>query len=561
MTSPLQTNSSTNFDFASLHLLNHEIDVVLKDAEINLREFYDDASQAPLLLDSAKSLDQLAKVFGLISFDGADLLAQTLSSTYTKLSQTTGDESQEAFMIDVSEAVMVLDRYVEFTLLTEQLQPALLLDIINKLRAHLGDSPIDGNALRQKSYSVVIPNPQTQYVPLSTLGLDTKALILTYRQGLLALLCHQNGALSASQLQKVQGLSEVCATIAAHSDVLFWQSAKALTHDIAHELPLSNAKKRILIYLEQQLSSHADIHDNRFAQMVSMACQKDVEFALLATQKYALHQIDADEFKAMQRFLLGPNRKIVSAINTLVQEEIEAIKRQVDTLVRTDGQVADGEPITPKDIAHRLMTLAKTLHLLKLTDARDALIEAGKQVSLWERPALDELDSLLDKLLIAENAAIFLAKKHTPKAVKFQRHDQNISLHLLDVAYETLVKEARYNLLNISSVLSDFLNNSHQGHDNLNATPQLIRQVSGATAFLQMPSIAKQLAKLAHKLESGLLNRLIDMPSDKATELTCHWADILVTADMELENFTENRPINQQAILTSEQSLNKLLTA
>ena len=561
MTSPLQTNSSTNFDFASLHLLNHEINVVLKDAETNLREFYDDASQAPLLLDSTKNLSQLAKVFSLISFDGADFLAHTLSCAYAQLSQTAGNEDQEAFMIDASEAVMMLDRYVEFTLLTEQLQSALLLDIINKLRDHLGENPVTGDTLRQKSHSIVIPNPQAQYAPLSSLGLNTKALILAYRQGLFALLSHKDGTLSTTDLQKIQGLSQVCATIATHSDVLFWQSAKALTQNITQDLPLNNAKKRILIYLEQHLSHNADVRDTRFAQMVSMACQKDVEFALLATQKYAINQIDANEFQAMQRLLLGPNREIVSTINTLIQEEIENIKRQVDTLVRTDGQVAEGDPITPKDIAHHLMTLAKTLHLLKLTDARDALIEASKQVDTWERPTLDELDALLDKLLVAENSAIFLAKTHTPKAVKFQRHDQNISLHLLDVAYETLVKEARYNLLNISSVLSDFLNNNHQGHDSLHTTPQLIRQVSGATAFLQMPSVAKQLAKLAHKLETGLLGRLIDMPSDRLAQLTCCWADVLVTADLELENFTENRPTNQQAILGSERSLNQLLAS
>lgn len=561
MTSPLQTNSSTNFDFASLHLLNHEVDVVLKDAEVNLREFYDDASQTPLLLDSAKSLTQLAKVFSLISFDGADFLAQLLAHTYTKLSQASGDDDQEAFMIDVSEAVMMLGRYVEFTLLTEQLQPALLLDIINRLRQHMGEHPITTDTLRQKSHSVVIPDPQSQYAPLAGLGLDTKKIISAYRQGLFVLLTHTDGALSPLDLQKIQGLTQACHTIAERSGVLFWQATQVLTDNIAQDLPLSHAKKRILIYIEQQLSHHGDMHDTRFAQMVSMACQKDVEFALLATQKYSLNQIDTDEFKTMQRFLLGPNHEIVSTINTLIQEEIETIKRKVDTLVRTDGQVADGEPITPKDIALHLMTLAKTLHLLKLNDARDALIEAGKRASLWERPTLDELDELLDKLLIAENAAIYLAKTHTPKAVKIQRHNQNISLHLLDTAYETLVKESRYNLLNISSVLSDFLNSGHQGQENLIATPQLIHQVSGATAFLQMPSVAKQLTKLAHKLETGLLGKFNDLPNEKVAELTRHWADVLVTAEIELENFTENRPTNEQAILTSERSLNKLLVA
>ncbi|MDO4897298.1 MAG: hypothetical protein Q3971_08045 [Moraxella sp.] len=554
-----QAYSSTNFDFLSLHLLNHEIGIILKDAEIHLREFYDDPDQAPLLTDSAKNLSQLAKVFSLISFDGADFLATALADAYTKLSQSAGDDEQEAFMVDISEAVMMLERYVEFTLLKEQLEPSLLLPIINKLRQHLAQNAITDSTLRQTSHSVVINHPQSQYAPLSSLGLNTKALIGAYRQGLSVLLRHQAGTPSPTDLQKIQGLSNACANIAQHSDTLFWQSAKALTQDIIRDLPLSHAKKRILIYLEQQLSDYFDIHDKRFAHMVSMACQKDVDFALLATQKYALNQTSADTLQAMQRFLFGPNREIISTVNTLIQETIESIKHDVDTLVRTDGQVIEGEPITPNSIATDINKLAKTLHLLQLTEARDALIEASKQVNAWQRPTLEELDTLLDKLLIAENSAIFLAKSHTPKAVKFQRHDHGISLHHLDMACETLVKEARYNLLNISSMLSDFL--GHRQDANLQEAPELIRQVSGAVAFLHMPAISKQLIKLAHKLDTGLLNKIQQLPAEQVSQLTNHWADILVTADMELENFTENRPTSEQMLLTSERSLNRLLVA
>lgn len=560
MTSQLQTRSITNFDFGSLHLLNHEIDVVLKDAEVHLREFYDDAGQAPLLMDSTKNLGQLAKVFGLISFDGANVLATTLADAYAELAQTTGGD-HEAFMIDISEAVMMLDRYVEFSLLKERLEPALLLPIINRLRQHLGKDALTADMLRQNSHSVVINTPDAHYVPLGSLNLDHKALIRTYRQGLSVLLRHSSSVLSGTDLQKVTALSQACATIAEHSDALFWQSAKTLTQNIAQDVPISHAKKRILIYLEQQLSNYFGTHDKRFAQLVSMACQKDTNFAVFARQKYELNQTHADDFKTMQRFLFGPNHEIISTVNTLIQEDVEAIKAKVDTLVRTDGQVVDGDPITPHDIATDINNLAKTLHLLELTEARDALINASKQVNGWQRPTLDELDKLLDQLLVAENSAIFLAKSHAPKAVKFHRHNPHISLHHLDVAYETLIKEARYNLVNISSDLSDFLNNNHQSDEALQDISERIRQISGAVEFLGLPDIYQQLNKLAHKLDMGLIQKIKNLPAPQASELTNHWADVLVTADLSLENLTENRPLNEQTMLISERSLNKLLVA
>lgn len=561
MTSSLQTASSTNFDFGSLHLLSQEIHVILKDAEVHLREFYDDASQAPLLIDSTKNLNQLTKVFSLISFDGADLLAKALCDAYQKLVQTaSNDTDQTAFIIDISEAVMTLERFVEFTLLKQRLEPSLLLPIINRLRAHLAQDAISTELLTQNSQSVVINNPSKQYAPLNTLGLDTKAITRAYRQGLLAVLSHQGGTLSPISLKHIQNMSRACANIAEHSDALFWQSAKAFTQDLAQDLPLSHTKKRILIYLEQQLADRFMPTDRRFAQLVSEACKKDIDFALLAHQKYHLNQTDASELKAMERLLFGPNHQIIDTINTLIQKDIEDIKQKVDTLVRTDGQVAEGEPITAHGIAKDISNLAKTLHLLGLNDARDALINASKAVNTWQRPSLEELDELLDQLLIAENSAIFLAKSHAPSAIKLPRHNQKISLHHLDVAYEALIKEARFNLLNISTILSEFLSNAEKDAG-LHDTPELIRQVSGAMAFLDMPAIHQQLTKLAHKLEMGLAQKIKTLPSAEASAITHQWADVLVIADMALENLTQNRPANEQALLSSERSLNKLLVA
>lgn len=97
--------------------------------------------------------------------------------------------------------------------------------------------------------------------------------------------------------------------------------------------------------------------------------------------------------------------------------------------------------------------------------------------------------------------------------------------------------------------------------DELQETPYMIRQVSGATAFLHMNVLTRQLVKLANKLEQDLLNKINTLTQEQLVPVMHAWADILVAVDMELENIAENRPASKRAILTSEHSLNTLLVA
>lgn len=554
--------TASNFDLSSLHILHNEINSVLKDAEMHLREFYDDADQAPLLLDSVSNLSQLSAIFRLIAFNGADLLVQYLSESYALLHKNADndEDENEVLMTDISEAIMLLDRYVEFVLLKETPEPALLLPIINKLGEHLGYSAIEAATLSQNINSIIIANPQTNYASLSTLGLNHKALTQAYRAGLSVILENKDGIISDDARQKLDNMAKACALIAQHSDTLFWQSAKTITQNIADDLPLSHAKKRILVYLEQQFSDYLPIEDRRFAEMVSFACNKNKEFATLANQKYALNKVSDAKFSEMQRFLFGPNREITDTLNTLIQEQIETIKQKVDKFVRASNGMGEiGSIVNLDELKLELEILSQTMTLLELTEASHALKAASIEVSSWQNPTLEDLDTFLDKLLIAENAAIFLAKSHTPGAVKLPLHNREISLHQLDTSYEALVKEARNNLMATSLALTDYLTDANRDIMHLQNTPEMIRQVAGAAAFLRLSTTSTQLSLLARHLENGLLSKIQSSSDHELTLISNAWADVLVAADFDFENFEENRPTNEKSLLISQNSLNQLV--
>lgn len=136
-----QKLTATNFDLPSLHLLRPEIAVTLHDAEMHLSEFNDDSSQAPLLLDSVDTLAQLAKVLRLIQLEEGYELANSLSAGLQKLYDER-DRPNNDMMMDVSEGIMTLARYIEFVLLKETIEPSLLLPIINQLHSDLNQPKV-----------------------------------------------------------------------------------------------------------------------------------------------------------------------------------------------------------------------------------------------------------------------------------------------------------------------------------------------------------------------------------------------------------------------------------
>lgn len=545
-----QNQSVTNFDLPSLHILLEEIEVALKDAETHLSEFHEDEEQVALLLDSATVISQLASVFALIDFKGSSELAKVLGDCFQKLHDS-GDNTNTELVMDISEGIMVLDRYIEFVLLKEVLEPALLVPIINKLAAHLGRPAVSVDTLVQGS-SICISNPEKHYQAPKELGLPMAQLIASYRAGLGVVLAHKSGTLSDDDRQKVKALTQVCQVLAQKSDTLFWQAAFYATQNLEQALPISNDKKRILIYLEQQLQQYLPLHDRRFADLVSLAFGQNPDFAAQARNKYQLTQSNQSEQQKMQRFLFGPNREITDTLNNLIQSEIASIKEKVDSLARGDNNI---NAVSNTEIARQLLALGSTMRLLGLDDASQALKKAGNEVSAWQVPNSDDFDKLLNELMVAENAAIFLAKSHTPGAVKLPLHNHNISLHQLDTAYDTLIKESRINIATIAAAIEAYIADPEKQVMHLQNTTEILEQVGGSSRFLGLQNMDELCRQLGRYLEFVSTEQK-QTPSD---ENLAAIADVLMAVDLQFEGQEQNRPVSKHATIVGQHSLNRLL--
>lgn len=552
------TLSITNFDLPSLHLLHNEITVTLKNAENHLRDFNDNLSQASLLLESIDDLTQLSRIFALISLKGGELLSLAIAQGLQQLYDT-DDNTNAALIMDLSEAVMTLDRYIEFVLLTETIEPTLLLDIINKLSSHNKNQLIDATYFSDfGSNSIIIANPELNFESLESLGLDSELMTNLYRSGLAVLLVNSDGKLGMHDAQKVKAMSAVCELIASHSDRLFWQAANAAVTDIEALLPLSLNQKHALIYLEQQFNSYLPVMDIRFADLVSFACKRDNKPAIELRKQYALNQLELPQREQMKRFLFGPNRAITDIINALIQDKISGVKEKVASYARlysaSTVSSTHAEQIT--DIATMMTELGSTLQLLGLVDTATSLKNAAEAVLQWHQPSSSDFDHLLSALMQAENASIAIAKMHTPGVIPLSINNQRISAHQIDTAYGTLVQESRASIKIAEQAIGTYLEDRNHDLLTLQELPEMIRQVAGALRFLQLSAVASMFSQLANYIKQRLLSQ------QTIDEITfAHIADVMMAVDYRLEGFENNQPTNKRSLDIGQHSLNRLLAS
>lgn len=545
----------TNFDLPSLHLLRPELAVTLHDAEMHLSEFNDDSSQAPLLLDSVDTLAQLAKVLRLIQLEEGYELANSLSAGLQKLYDER-DQPNNDMMMDVSEGIMTLARYIEFVLLKETIEPSLLLPIINQLHSDLNQPALQLSDLTaNKNSSIVIANPEQNYQPLTSLGIDPKKLVEAYRAGLSVALTAQSNQLSPKEREKLKAMQAACEMVSKRTDSLFWHAADAAVSDLAGALPLSNLQKRALIFVEQQFNDYLPVHDSRFADLVQFASSRDSQLALQVQRKFSANTLDETQLKTMRRFLFGPDREVTSTLNQLIQQEIDLIKSASDSYARQVNLNSSTDEID--SMAQRLHDLSSVFKTLNLNEVSAALNQQIGKVKTWTQPTPADFDGLLGTLMMAENAAINLAKSHTPGAVTLPVYNQTISLHQIETAHNTLVQESRTAIATIETALNDYLNDTDKDILHIKPVPDIMRAISGACLFLNLPRQSQLLKRAA-----TLLQNLIEQQGRELSEHElAKIADIVMSADYYLESLETNKPAGNHAMYVGYRSLQHMLVA
>ena len=451
---------------------------------------------------------------------------------------------------------MTLARYIEFVLLKETIEPSLLLPIINQLHSDLNQPALQLSDLTaNKNSSIAIANPEQNYQPLKSLGIDPKKLVEAYRAGLSVALTAQSNQLSPKERGKLKAMQAACEMVSKRTDSLFWHAADAAVSDLAGVLPLSNLQKRALIFVEQQFNDYLPVNDSRFADLVQFASSRDSQLALQVQHKFSANTLDETQLKTMRGFLFGPDREVTSTLNQLIQQEIDLIKSASDSYARQVNLNSSTDEID--SMAQRLHDLSNVFKTLNLNEVSAALNQQTGKVKTWTQPTPNDFDELLGTLMMAENAAINLAKSHTPGAVTLPVYNQTISLHQIETAHNTLVQESRTAIATIETALNDYLNDTDKDILHITPVPDIMRAISGACLFLNLPRQSQLLKRGATVLQNLIEQQGRELSEHELAKI----ADIVMSADYYLESLETNKPAGNHAMYVGYRSLQHMLVA
>ena len=376
-----------------------------------------------------------------------------------------------------------------------------------------------------------------------------------YRAGLSVALTAESNQLSQKELEKLNAMQAACEMVSKRTDSLFWHAADAAVSDLAGVLPLSNLQKRALIFVEQQFNDYLPVNDSRFADLVQFASSRDSQLALQVQHKFSANTLDEAQLKTMRRFLFGPDRDVTSTLNQLIQQEIDLIKSASDSYARQVNLNSSTDEID--SMAQRLHDLSSVFKTLNLNEVSAALTQQIGKVKTWTQPTPNDFDELLGTLMMAENAAINLAKSHTPGAVTLPVYNQTISLHQIETAHNTLVQESRTAIATIETALNDYLNDTDKDILHIKPVPDMMRAISGACLFLNLPRQSQLL-----KRGTTVLQNLIEQQGRELSEhALAKIADIVMSADYYLESLETNKPAGNHAMYVGYRSLQHMLVA
>ena len=548
--------TAQHFDATALHIVKSEIDASLLQVQNTLSAYIDDTSNAYGLTEASENMAQIHGVLTLLEITGAIELARVISQL---ISQIVSNPSQvnDQQLAALSEGLMMLSRYLEFVVLRESLLPHFLLPTINRIHSVLGIAPLREGYFLEPYLSIVqMPrlNLGLQKPDISTKQLGQ--LNALYKSSLNHILRKKASLLDYQAMKLVSHFSSMLA--ASTPSELYWYAINTAVVDLEH-CALNDARLRSLIQLERNLQKFLAASDSfvptmqDLADALTLSACRDHDAADELRQQLGLNDylISDAQSSLLARYLCGPDSATIHVTTELMQQEITDIKNKIDSMQHGDliDSGFDG-------IAAQLHQLANALILLNLTEAGTLLAYQGHQVAGWQNLGnVEDVNNLMDALLYASNALTILDRSYIAGSSKLPFHNLHISLHQLEEAGETLIRESRDTLSMSMRSLSSYLETSDVLH--MNNVPAMFESVGGALIFLDANIGHDLLKQAARYVEYAFAP---DSKAPAASDINL-LANIIVTIDHYLESIQLQRPSGIRPFDVGIQSANALKVA
>ncbi|WP_374440531.1 ferrous iron transporter B [Pseudomonas panipatensis] len=540
----------------SLSLVRDELFATMEQAEQNLEHFIAERQNGNLLQQAVECLAQIRGTLNLIELVGAELLAQEALQLATDI-PTGVSEERDGQLAALGNALYVLRRYLENLEANRQEIPELLLPAINDVRLAGGQPALPESFFFSARLDLPRPAAQRPVPAVADLKQEIRRLRHMYQVGLLGLFREQS--LYAGLKLMGRALARLDALFGYTPRTrLCWVGAGALEALVDAQMLPRKTRKQLFSRIDRELKQ---MLANERYEAPRQLLKELLYFTALADSKgpratelrevFGLAPLPFTDhlLEDESQRLSGPGQSVMRSLSAAIQEELTAVKDQLDLIERG---VSQSDALGT--LHSQLGKLGKTLGMVGLNSAATALQAQVAIVSGWAaRGAVESsaaLNTLADALLYVESMVASLQRGERPAlvapsdAANDASEANSFAAHQLAEARIVVIDESRGGLALAKRAITAYLeSNGDKLH--LANIPSTLQAVRGGLWFLGQERAAALVGACADYIQLQMIETP-QMPSEQMLETL---ADALTGLEYYLEGGAVLRPEGQPDVL------------
>ncbi len=542
---------------ATLNALKAELEKTVGTAQQALEQYLTASESLDDWQRCVDAFQQLRGTFSMLEHKGAALLCEEAVQLLQFL-PVESPAQYEGEYESLTQALVLLQKYLEFQEVGRSPYPEILLPCINRLRSARRAAPLREGCFHSFDFELTPQSPALDELDQHGLRLLRKYRHM-YQAGLLHVLRGERSHSALSYL--ALSLRRTHKLLADTTWAEFWALVAMAAEGIAHSQdgPLSASRRNWFSQVDRALRGVLQHGREGLKKTPPKPLVQDCLFYIALTADAAprlrVYQerntairlpYTSRQLREQEQLMRGPGHSVLQSLSEALQEEFNNIK---DTM---DIAAAGDEQFSAYRLRDQLAQITDTLDMVGLSSPANVMRRMWEQVKAWPdnaAPRSAELMRIADSVLYAESALSRLnLTGHRLTSEDSQAGAHSAYLHQARVA---VLDEMETGLSVCKRAISAYMDSDHDVLHLANV-PSTLRGVRGALFFMEAPeglTILDECIGFVDALHAGRLE-VTDQQLDA-------FADALSSLEFFLEGLLSGQQ-NRDVIRVAQASLDQL---
>ena len=541
-------------DYNALSWVRQELEETLKLGRVQLEEYATGSENKKLLQKCTVQLHEALGPLQMVGIKGAVLLTSEMEEVIADMLQDSIEEKETALEL-LMQAFLQLPDYLANMRSGRKDNPAILLPVINSLRATRGVKPLQETAVFSPDLSVRVPasvfdvraKKEQQDIPAMA-----RAARIRFQSGLLA--WYRGSDKHAGLQTLIDVLSHLQQSALSEPAARVWWIGAGVAEALRDgELEETTEVKQLFGQLDRQVKRLLDAGEKVFSDLLTDDLVKNLLFRVSQCSStsnrivsikstYGLKELpaDGDLAGAAGESVMVFNDDLLKTVAVTVRTDIENIKDQLDTYTRNGSTELLG--LAP--VADRLHILGNTLDMISKEDlCKEVFVHEQRMRDLLSgsgEPESAVFSAIANTLVAVEDALDDVAANDTENVVLTQ-------------GIEAVSREVIVSMTRAKEIINEFLKDP-ENSGLLDTVPDLLEQMSGGLQLINEDRAAIVTEKVRLFVLQDLIQRHKALKGDQLDTL----ADAMCSIEFHIEETCKNGGNTGAALDIAEQSMKKL---